>query len=264
MTHTAKSERKAVFALLATWRTVNYGQPPVVHAAGAREHADGEARRRPEEQKRPHQHERGGLPELEIELHQAVLHKRDVGPRQKRACRHEPREAHPGVAYGERSLRACAESRSISRKRRMDSVLNSATTAKMHAKHASVCTRASGEKTNRYLRHGDAEQPRRQKRQPLRQGDARNQAHRQRRAAHARRLHEHDGRGLPRAHAQKQIRAEFGLAPTHEEAVGVDHQKAQHAGDEHREHPQEAPGELEPSPTPRCPSRSGSTVPARN
>ena len=59
----------------------------------------------------------------------------------------------------DRSLRTAAPNRSTSRQRRRDSVLNSATTAKMIAKHRSVWRSASAESTKRYCCMGMLNSP---------------------------------------------------------------------------------------------------------
>ena len=95
------------------------------------------------------------------------------------------------------------------------------------------------------LFHLDVEQPRRDERQPLRQREAQGQAHAQRNEAHRHRLQKHDDRHAGRVHAQHEVGAELLLASADEEPVRVQHEKAQHAGDDHAEHPQHLTGHLE-------------------
>ena len=100
--------------------------------------------------------------------------------------------------------------------------------------------RHRGEARRRREREDEAldrglEEPRGHVHHDLRERHAQKQAHRQRDHAHDERLYDDDPRDVPDVHAQREVDAKLALAPPYEEAVGVDHEKAEDDDHEHGE-----------------------------
>ena len=217
-----------------------------VHAAHPREHGDGEAGERQEEQKRSYEHADGGSQKFRlIQHHQAVFDELLVGVSEDGDGCDEPHEADPRVAHaGALVLLAGADE--------VDE-LAAAHGDGVEGGHHHVNGSEAGERDEEgvggehelVVGHRRAEQRGGEKRQSLGEQHAADEAHGQGKQPHEHRLVQHDARHMARRHAQHQVGAELPLAAADEELVGVQNEEAQHAGHHHGEHAQDVGGGIE-------------------